>query len=165
MRLRTTIACILLLLSSFAMGQTDTTLNVTISSKRPLPQIGLDLKGRKYFVMSTRQDKAVLMELQSGLYRDSLLSRYETLQKDNERDIRLLKGRIQDQGRTIDKNVKTIAEWEQAYRLEVKKNENLQKNVDDQGAYIRRKKLSWWVGIGVGVVGGLIIVDRYVDFD
>lgn len=165
MRLRTTIACILLLLSSFAMGQADTTLNVTISSKRPLPQIGLDLKGRKYFVMSTRQDKAVLMELQSGLYRDSLLSRYETLQKDNERDIRLLKGRIQDQGRTIDKNVKTIAEWEQAYRLEVKKSANLQKNVDDQAAYIRRKKLSWWLGIGVGVVGGLIIVDHYVDFD
>lgn len=143
----------LMLVSISAMGQTDSILNVRISSKKPLPQIGLDLNGRKYFVMSTRQDKATLIELQKGLYADSLLEKLEQQQTNYVREIGLLKGKTVDQATTITLQAREIKNWERNFNDQVRISANLQKNVDSQTKYIRRKRLGWWTAMFVGAAG------------
>jgi hypothetical protein len=149
-----------LLMTSMVFGQKDTTLTIRVSSIREFPQIGLDLKGRKYFVMSTRQDKAAITSLMQGLYADSILTKYDELRESCDSTIALLQGRVIDRGKTIDAQVITIRQLEENYRDMRAQIENKDKNIADLNQHIKQQKLPMWGGTILGVIGGIIILDK-----
>ncbi len=154
------LSILLLMLSSMVMAQKDTTLIIRASSIRDFPQIGLDLKGRKYFVMSTRQDKAAITALMQGLYADSILTKYDELRESCDSTISVLQGRVSDRGKTIDAQVITIRQLEENYKDMQGKLTNKDKNIADLTAQVKRQRLPMWAGTALAIVGGLIIIEK-----
>ncbi len=161
--MRNILLIIFIMLSSFAVAQKDTTLTIRVSSIREFPQIGLDLKGRKYFVMSTRQDKAALIALQQGLYADSILTRYEELEHNCDSTISLLRGRVKDRQGTIDAQQKTIAQLEKDYEDMKKQRDNNAVSIEALNTQVRNQRIPMWVGAAAIIVGGLVLLDNLTD--
>lgn len=163
MNTRKLVLFLAIFLSMGSFAQSDSLLNIRIFEKKALPQIGIGTNGRKYFVMSTNQDRSTLIELRKAMFKDSLLVYYEGLNEINEREITLLKGRIKDQGDAIDNYRMTVHYLEENYEDANEQNENLRKNVADLKQYIRRKRLSWWLAMGVGVAGTVLFVREKIN--
>lgn len=161
--MRKLILMIFMAVSMMTMAQSDTTFTIRVSKNKPFPQIGLDTKGRKYFVMSTRQDKAALIALEKGLYADSLLWRYEQMQLNYEEQIDHLEQRLDDRNKLIDANNKACALLEKNYKDRGAEMDNLKKNVEDLNKQVDRQKLPMWIGAAAAIVGGLIIIDNVTD--
>ena len=161
--MRKLILMIFMAMSMMAVAQSDTTLTIRISKNKPFPQIGLDTKGRKYFVMSTRQDKAALIALEKGLYADSLLWRYEQMQLNYEDQIDHLEQRIDDKNKLIDSNNKACGLLENNYKDRGTKIDNLNKNIEDLKKQVGRQKLPMWIGAAAAIVGSIIIIDAIKD--
>lgn len=158
--MRNVIICVCMMLSFGARGQADSLLNIAIMSKRPLPQIGMGTDGKKYFVMSTNQDKRTLIELRKELYKDSMLVYYEGLNVTNMREISLLKERLKDRGEVIDKNRLTIKALEENVQDHQSKMVICEKNNRDLKQYIRRKRAGWWFAMAIGVAGTALYIDQ-----
>lgn len=158
--MKTFLISLFFLMTSMLMGQTDTTLTIRVSKFREFPQIGLDTKGRKYFVMSTRQDKAAITALMQGLYADSILTKYEELRQSCDSTIALLQGRLIDRGNTINAQVITIRQLEADFMDMRTQRDNNQKNIDALNKQVNRQKIPMWIGYAGIVVGGLILIDN-----
>lgn len=157
--MRSLLLAFFMMMSMAVMGQGDTTLIIKASTRQDFPQIGLDLKGRKYFVMTTTQDKRSLIALQQGLYADSMLTRYEELVHTCDSTIAQLKGRVRDRGQTIDTQVQTIQMLERNFLDMRTQRDNSNKNVDDLKKQVKKQKLPMWAGITLGIIGVILIVD------
>jgi peptidoglycan hydrolase CwlO-like protein len=155
--------CILVSLPFTMKGQGDSLLSVTIISKKPLPQIGLGADGKKYFVMSTNQDRRTLIELRKELFKDSMLVYYEELSVTQEKEIGLLKGRLKDRGNAIDEKNATIIELEKNFKDSEEKLKNSEKNVKDLNQYIKRQKVVRWFAFAVGITGAILYIDSKVN--
>lgn len=161
--MRKLILMFFMVLSMVTMAQSDTSLSIVISTRKSFPQIGLDTKGRKYFVMSTRQDKAALIALERGIYADSLLLRYEQMQLNYEEQIDHLEQRIDDRNKVIDANNKSCVLLENNFKERGAQIENLKKNINDLNDQVGRQKLPMWIGAAAAIVGGIILIDKVTD--
>lgn len=158
------LAIIISVISSFSlMAQGDTTLTIRVSSKQKFPQIGLDTKGRKYFVMSTSQDKSALIDLQKGLYTDSLLFHYEKMEEACDTAISRLEKKVHDRDNTIHSYQVNAVLMEGNFKDMKRERDNLQVSSDDLQKQLKKQKIPMWAGILVGVVGGIVILDVVVD--
>lgn len=157
--MRTTLLAFFLLLSTLVLGQGDTTMTIRVSSRQPFPQIGLDTKGRKYFVMSTRQDKAALIALERGLYADSLVQRFEEYKSTCDDEIKRLNQRVEDMGDMIDLQNASYRLLEENYRGKSAEVDNLRVANDALKAQVIPKRIPMWLGYVAGVVGTILILD------
>lgn len=139
-------------------GQTDQTATIKVSLNRPFPQIGLDLKNRKWFVMSTTQDRAALIALEQGLIMDSLLSKYEALQESNEKIVGLLNGRISDKDEIIAEKTAKNTELEEKYAFQTKQLSNCEASGKDKDTKIGRLARSKWGGYVVAAFFGTLLI-------
>lgn len=153
---------LLFFISIHGIGQGDT-INVRISERQGFPQIGKDTKGNKYFVMSTRQDKAALIALHQGLYADSLLAVYEDLQKTCDEETRRLQETATDRAKTINDNRIVIAALERNYTDMEAQKKNSDASVVDLTAQVKRQKIPMWAGIILGAVAGGVLLNKAID--
>lgn len=149
-----------MLMAGNVLCQRDTTLTIRVSSIREFPQIGLDLKGRKYFVMSTRQDKAAITALMQGLYADSILTKYDELRLSCDSTITLLQGRVLDRGKTIDMQTVIIRQLEENLADMQRQRDVNQRSIDDLKKQVKRQKVPMWIAYAGIAVGGLILIDN-----
>lgn len=154
---------LMVLLSMSMMGQGDTTITIRVSSRQPFPQIGLDLKNRKYFVMSTRQDKAALIALEKGLYADSLITEFEKYKKTCDDEIKHLNQRVEDKEDMIDLQNASYRLLEENYKGRGVELDNMKISNEALKDQVGRQKLPMWVGTALGIVGGIIIIDALTD--
>ncbi len=157
------LAIIISVISSFSLMAQDTTLTIRVSSKQKFPQIGLDTKGRKYFVMSTSQDKSALIDLQKGLYTDSLLFHYEKMEEACDTAISRLEKKVQNGEKTIHSYQMNALLMEGNFKdMEQKKN-NLEITAKDLKTRLKNQKWPMWGGVLLGVVGGILVIDNILD--
>jgi len=154
---------VLMFMTMSMLAASQDSINIRISSKQQFPQLGVDAKGRKYFVMSTRQDKAALIALNKGLYMDSILTHYEAMEKNCNEQIFQLNGRLTDKDAIIRSHKETISLLNEDNADLVEVNKNLEKNIEDLKRHVKKQKLPMWVGISLGVLGGVIILDSLND--
>jgi hypothetical protein len=149
-----------MLLSMSMVGQSDTTITIRVSSRQPFPQIGLDLKNRKYFVMSTRQDKAALIALEKGLYADSLLTEFDKYKKTCDDEILRLNQRVEDKEDMIDLQNASYRLLEENYKGRGTELDNMKISNEALKDQVGRQKLPMWFGYAAGIIGGIIIIDN-----
>ena len=153
------LSLILAILSIGAICQDDY-LDIRISKLKSLPQIGIGYDGAKYFVMSTNQSKEVLIALSKGVYADSVLIRYEELQKILEAEVYFSNERIHDLEMALSKQDGIIGMMQEDINDVVAQNLNLNKNIKDMRAHIKsQKRAITWGAILATLVGGALLIN------